>query len=218
MDIRKAKRLVRRLLAYGIARLPKGVLTDSQNFELFQSAGFHVLPVHFYSPVPDTAQLDPSLWDKPSELRGIDQNVDEQIALLHEISSLGYLDEYYRLPANSESPHLYSRNGGFGGQDGALLYSLIRKLDPTRIIEIGAGQSTLLSVLALEANGRPEARLTTIDPYPQPYLIGTDTKFELIVKKIEEVEKVKAFPRDGWSSDFAMGLFSSLTIIPKMPR
>jgi predicted O-methyltransferase YrrM len=175
------------LLARAIARLPRGVLTGEEHFELFQSAGFHATSVSFYSPVPNTKEIDPSIWDRPSELRGIDQNIDEQIGLLHELSSLGYMDEYYRLPADPLAADRYGRNGTFGGEDGAILYSLIRKLRPARVIEVGAGQSTLLSALALKANGRPDARLTAIDPFPRPYLRKTEAKFDLIAKRVEEV-------------------------------
>jgi predicted O-methyltransferase YrrM len=181
------KRFVRRWLAYGIAKVPRGVLIDQAHFEIFQSAGFHIVPVHFYSVIPNTAEIDPSIWEKASELRGIDQNVEGQSALLRELSSVGYLDEFYSLPADSAAPHLYGRNGGFGDEDGALLYSLIRKFRPARIIEIGAGQTTLLSSLALGANGVSDARLTTIDPYPPTYLMDLDANFELIAEKVENI-------------------------------
>jgi hypothetical protein len=55
------------------------------------------------------------------------------------------------------------------------------------MIEIGAGQSTLLSALALEANGRPDARHTAIDPHPQRYLRETEAKFDLVAKRVEEI-------------------------------
>jgi hypothetical protein len=182
------KQFIRRSLAHVIARLPGGVLTDEEHYEIFQSAGLHVIPVRYYSPVPNTAEIAPSMWDRPSELRGIDRNIDGQLRLLREISSLGYLNEYYHLPADSATPHRYSRDGGFGDEDGAMLYSMIRKVRPSLIIEIGAGQSTLLSALALEANNRSDARLAAIDPYPQSYLQNeTQAKFELIPKKVEDI-------------------------------
>ena len=159
---------------------------------------------------------------------GIDQNIDEQLDLLREISSLGYINEYYCLPADATAPHRYSRNGGFGGEDGAILYCLIRKLRPGRVIEIGAGQSTLLSALALEANGRPDARLTAIDPYPEPYLTETESKFELITKKVEDVpisvfEELNANDILFIDSSHAVRiggdvLFEILEILPRLKR
>src|SRR5205823_145096 len=54
-------------------------------FEAFQAEGMHVLPVHYYSPVPDTRALDDSLWTQPSEQPGIDWNETGQVALLRDV-------------------------------------------------------------------------------------------------------------------------------------
>jgi len=182
------KQIIRRTLAHGVAKLPIGILTDSNFFEIYQSAGAHITPVHFYYPIPDTAEIDPSIWQTPSQLPGIDKNIEGQLNLLREISSLGYLNEYLRLPATTTNPRQFSREGGqFRNVDGALLYCIIRKFRPARIIEIGAGASTLLSALALKANGG-SGHLTSIEPYPQSYLRElADPKYELIDKKVEQV-------------------------------
>jgi hypothetical protein len=39
-------------------------------FPLWEQHGFHVTPVHFYQPIPDTQGLPETLWDRPSELVG----------------------------------------------------------------------------------------------------------------------------------------------------
>jgi hypothetical protein len=164
------KQIIRRALAHAIAKVPLGVLCDHDFFEIYQSAGAHITLVSERSPIPNTAEIDPSIWNTPSQLPGIDRNIEGQLNLLREISSLGYLDEYRRLPATTSDPRQYSRDGGmFGQADGALLYSIIRKFRPARIIEIGAGKSTLLSALALKTNGG-SGRLISIEPYPQSYL------------------------------------------------
>ena len=41
--------------------------------------GFHVTPVHFYEPIPDTQSLPETLWSQPSELVGIDMNDSMQL-------------------------------------------------------------------------------------------------------------------------------------------
>ncbi len=181
------KQILRKALAHAIARMPKGVLIDREHFEIFQSAGVHVTPVHFYEPVPDTSQIDPALWNEPSKLVGIDKNMDGQSELLQELCSAGFIDEYHRLPANSNNPNEYSRGGSFGGADGAILYSMIRKFRPAQIIEIGGGHSSLLSLVAMNANGT-SGRITSIDPFPQPYLKRRhDTNCELIESRVEQV-------------------------------
>ena len=45
-----------------------------QIFPLWERHGFHVTPVHFYQPIPDTRSLPESLWGRPSELVGVDMN------------------------------------------------------------------------------------------------------------------------------------------------
>src|SRR5207248_1336117 len=51
-------------------------------FRLWERHGFHVTPVHFYQPIPDTRSLPDTLWDQPSKLVGIDMNDAMQLDLL----------------------------------------------------------------------------------------------------------------------------------------
>ena len=179
------KQLIRKCIAHAIAKIPIGILTGVEHADIFQKRGFHVTRNHFYQPIPNTTEIDPRIWDKPSEMVGVNSNISSQLSLLREISELGYLHEYHQLPITAPNPREYGR-GGFGPVDGALLYAMIRKLQPARVIEIGAGHSTLCSRLALRANG-DSGSLTAIDPYPPPYLKGRDgdDKFTLIENRVE---------------------------------
>lgn len=181
------KATLRKTLAGLITKVPQGIMTDHAHFDLFQSAGWHATPVHFYQPIPDTSQLPDSLWDTPSELPGIDKNMASQIQLLKEIDDSGFLKEYHDLPTAPAKVKGYSRDVGFGGPDGALLYGLIRKFQPKRIIEIGAGHSTILATLALEENGK-KYDFTTIEPFPQRFIKeNLGDSIELIPKPVEQI-------------------------------
>ena len=60
-------------------------LQSTERRELFlnwERHGFHVTPVHFYEPIPDTQSLPETLWSQPSELVGIDMNDSMQLDLL----------------------------------------------------------------------------------------------------------------------------------------
>jgi predicted O-methyltransferase YrrM len=138
--------------------------------------------VHFYSALPNTLELDHSLWDIPSEMPGIDQNIPGQVRLLNEICDAGFMDEFDEFQLEADSSE-YSRNAAFGGPDGAMLYSVIRKYKPRRMIEIGAGASTLLSCAALKKNGK-DYKFTTIDPYPAAYLSGR-SDLEILPHEVE---------------------------------
>src|SRR5215212_5609311 len=51
-------------------------------FAFWQERGFHVMPVSFYSPIPDTRALPPEVWSQRSAMPGIDLNDKVQLALL----------------------------------------------------------------------------------------------------------------------------------------
>lgn len=147
-------------------------LKDS--FSFWQKLGFHITPNHFYEPVPDTRTLGDELWQRESELVGIDMNETGQIALLREFASR-FRDEYEALPRERTAvPHqYYVNNGMFGSVDGEVLYCMIRRFKPRRIIEIGSGNSTCLSaqaVLKNEAEGGSPCELVAVEPYPSGIL------------------------------------------------
>ena len=52
-----------------------------QIFPGWERHGFHVTPVHFYQPIPDTQSLPETLWTRPSELVGINMNDAGQLDL-----------------------------------------------------------------------------------------------------------------------------------------
>jgi hypothetical protein len=51
-------------------------------FPVWERHGFHVTPVHFYQPIPDAQSLPENLWDRPSELVGIEMKDSLQLDLL----------------------------------------------------------------------------------------------------------------------------------------
>ena len=51
-------------------------------FPVWERHGFHVTPVHFYQPIPDTQSLPETLWNRPIELVAVDMNDLLQLDLL----------------------------------------------------------------------------------------------------------------------------------------
>ena len=118
------KELLRTIIALAISKLPKGILIDHRFFELYQSKGWHASPVRFNQPIPNTAELPDALWDRPSQMVGVNINIEAQSQLLRNISEK-YLKEYHQIPEEpSGSATEYTRSSGFSGIDGAILYSL----------------------------------------------------------------------------------------------
>jgi hypothetical protein len=87
-------------------------MTNKRFFRLWENKGYHVTPVHFYEPIPDTRTLKDDLWQKQSELFGIDINEEFQIKLLSLFSSK-FKEEYEGFPRNKTSvPYQYYVNNG----------------------------------------------------------------------------------------------------------
>lgn len=126
-------------------------------------------PGHFYSPiasVEEVRQRESAIFDASSAtVRGIDLNETGQLHLF------AALTEFYReqpFPQQKEAGLRYFfENGAFSYFDAIILYSMIRHLQPRRVIEIGCGYS---SCVLLDTNERffdNRIQCTFIEPYPQ---------------------------------------------------
>jgi len=173
--------------------LPSKVMRDKRFFHFWEDKGYHITPVHFYEPIPDTRTLRDDIWLKQSELIGIDINEQGQIDLLRKFSSQ-FKDEYENFPRHKTSiPYqYYIKNGQFESVDGEILYCMIRYFKPRRILEIGSGYSTCLSAQAIlrnkEADNGYECELAAIEPYPDEILkVGFPGLSKLIPEKVQEV-------------------------------
>lgn len=133
--------------------------------------GVHVLPKHYYTPIPDYSWLRRNIgaWANRSPLRGVHWDLNEQLNWLAEMCR-----PYYHEVAGL---HIYRNSQGFGPGFGPIesqvLHCVIRKLCPLRIVEIGSGASTACMVHAVtrnQAEGKPGARITCIEPYPSQAL------------------------------------------------
>lgn len=163
-----------------------------QSFPFWQRLGVHVVPNHFYQPIPDTRELSDKIWQTESKLVGININEQKQLDLLAKFAT-DFKTEYDQFPSEkTNNPHQYFVNGGaFSSVDGEILYSMIRHFKPKRVYEIGSGYSTYLSAQALlknESEGQPKAELVAIEPYPNDVLkAGFPGLTRLIQKKVQDV-------------------------------
>ena len=128
----------------------------------------HFVPAgHFYSPMPSAEDVE-ALERRPpttSPLPGIALNDEAQLTLLSELARF-----YSSMPFTAEqSPGLryWFENPSYSYGDGTLLHSMLRWLRPRRLIEVGSGYT---SALTLDTNQRfLDSRLscTFIEPYPE---------------------------------------------------
>lgn len=176
-----------------IKRVLSEILFSQRTFEFFQKFGISIVKKHFYSPIPDTKVLTEKkdLWDKETELVGIDLNVENQLYLLETIFPK-YKKEYdFPLNKTSSPYEYYINNGAFGFISAAVLHCMIRYYCPRTIIEVGSGYSTHVSARASmmnQADGEA-TKLISIEPYPNEALKkGFFGLTELISKKVEEID------------------------------
>jgi len=164
----------------------------TKGFSFLEKFGIHVLPVHYYTPIPDTRLVCKrnSLWSKELSLEGIKLNIEENITFLKTVC-LPFQQEYLSFPKEKTNNSLqyYLANGSFGFVSGQMHYCIIRYFKPKKIIEVGAGYSTLVSLKALKKNNKEEFpfEIFTIDPYPPKYLKDA-TGVNIIKKKVEEMD------------------------------
>src|SRR4029453_17238416 len=138
-------------------------------FHAWEREGFHVTPVHFYQPIPDTQTLPETLWNRPSELVGIDMNDSVQLDLLRNCFPK-FRHEYEQFPTKptGQPTRFYLNNGLFDGVDALVAYCVVRHFRPRLIMEIGGGFSSLiLGEATADNNSSP---LICIEPFPQEFL------------------------------------------------
>jgi len=184
------KRSIHRMVAHvvGFALRP-GATYDPCNFKIWERRGYHITPVHFYSPIPDTRELDEA-YPPPSSLVGIDLRTEFQLKLLEEVFPQ-YAIEYNAFPSQPADPTaFYLNNDAFNGIDPHVYYCFVRHIFSQVIIEVGSGYSTLLGFQAIQVNNT-SARLIVIDPWPRDFtsdfLRVNGRRIEYIPAKVQEV-------------------------------
>lgn len=160
--------------------------------KMLQKVGVFPIRDHYYEPIFDSRHLVRPLSDIRN-LKGIDWNIDGQLELL---KSFSFAEELKSIPLKpttkqkSKKPNFYINNGSFSFADAAYWYNLIRAKNPSRIIEIGSGNSTLLAALAITKNKHfnksYSCKHICIEPYEVPWLeqIGVT----VIREKVENVD------------------------------
>jgi hypothetical protein len=170
--------------------LPRFVHTGKLRsvFRTWERHGFHVTPVHFYQPIPDTRCLPEALWNQPSKLVGIDMNDSRQLDLLRNHFSK-FRDEYerFRTKPTADPSEFYLDNHLFDGADALVAYCMVRHFQPRLIIEVGSGFSSL--VLGKAAAKSSTSALICIEPFPRQFLRqGFPGLQSLIDKKVQDID------------------------------
>jgi hypothetical protein len=149
-----------------------GLLADMP-FEELQERGWSLQPNNWCWPLNDVPFLrrHPELWAHGHVPRGVDWDLEGQVDLIRRLS--GYSGELADVPTEPTGrPGEFAwKNGSFPPGDAYAYYGLVRDLKPRRVVEIGAGASTLVLKRALEQNG-DSAQVTLIEPNPRWRVLG----------------------------------------------
>jgi hypothetical protein len=145
---------------------------------------------HFYSPLPSREDVAAAFsrggYGPP--FPGIDLHADEQEALLHEFAAYYPEMPFPKTPTAGWRFHL--ANPSYGVYDAFVLYSMMRRLQPRRIIEVGCGYSSaaILDINDACFGGRLE--LTFVDPdlsqFRRMLLPGDPCRPVLVEKPVQD--------------------------------
>jgi predicted O-methyltransferase YrrM len=166
---------------------------------IFESGNYRFLQFaplgHFYSPIPDIKEIRAKsaiIFDRsPMQIPGIDVCREEQVELAREFV------RYYEdipFPDNKTACRFYLDNGYFSYGDAVVLYSMMRRFKPKRVIEVGSGFS---SAAMLDVNDRfynGEIDFTFIEPFPARLLSLLEKRDKerccILQKPVQEVPVV----------------------------
>lgn len=150
-------------------------------------------PGHFYSPIPDPEEVrrDESriFCTPPRHLPGIDMRETEQVALLE-----GFTGHYQSMPFGENKTsglRYYFKNPAYSYSDAILLHCMIRQTKPRRIIEVGSGYSSCVTLDTSERFFGGTIEATFIEPYPgllMSLITEEDTaKIRVIPSRLQDV-------------------------------
>lgn len=124
-----------------------------------------VPPGHFYSPIvnkEDVLSRADVLYQNKEAFDGINLEVKKQLKLVQSFRELN--------PPFTETPsskfRYYYKNNYYSYSDGLVLFGMLSKFQPRKVIEIGSGFSSALMLDFKELNPDIKIELTFVEPFP----------------------------------------------------
>lgn len=156
------------------------------------------VPIHYYSPVPDIADLKQrGVFAKKSQLKGIRFREKEQLDFLVELGKKFGEECEWPYEQTNKPEDFYLNNTSFSYGCAATLHSIIRYYRPKNVIEIGSGYSSRVISAALDKNlGEGYGcNYEIIDPYPKEITEKKLTRVNRITKERVEFVDQNIFNR-----------------------
>lgn len=149
---------------------------------------------HFYSLYPDLQELEKKkslIYSENKNVLDINLCESEQIEILHKMVEL-----YTTIPAwevlgnGKESKFRYRyKNSIFSSSDAIVLHCMLRLLKPNKLIEVGSGWSSAVSLDTNEFYMNNSIDMTFIEPYSErlKMLLKGSDNINLLTKDLQEV-------------------------------
>ena len=178
-----------------VAKLQEAASTKSQTTP--QAFSF-APPGHFYSPIPSLEDVrkreDQLFGNPPRDIFAIDLNEKAQLALLERFKP--FYDEQPFTEAKVSGHRYFFENPAYSYSDALFLYCMIRHAQPKRIIEVGSGYSSCVTLDTNELYFHDQIACTFIEPYPAllvSLLRQEDvSRIEIIARPLQDVD-IKRF-------------------------
>ncbi|WP_410587359.1 class I SAM-dependent methyltransferase [Amycolatopsis sp. lyj-23] len=141
------------------------VLQEKQAFE--EQYRTWVPPGHFYSPFASKEEIGAraaSMFDIDARPEAIDLREAEQVELFGALADLAG-DLPFTAERSDEHRYFYE-NTAYSWSDAIILHTMLRHLHPKRMIEVGSGYSTAMTLDTAD-RWLPELELTCVEPYPE---------------------------------------------------
>jgi hypothetical protein len=156
-----------------------------------------VVPGHFYSPIPDVEQLErrtDSRIAAGDSLQNIRGNEEERDAIE------GDIWRYYPQLPFSEKPvpglRYYYGNDAFSCPDAILLYTMLRRYRPRRVVEIGSGFSSALMLDIDERFLKKTVSFVFIEPFPArlvSLITEQDRRHSIVAEPVQKLSSMDLF-------------------------
>jgi predicted O-methyltransferase YrrM len=160
------------------------------NDRVFMKVGIFPVLDHYYEPLINPKKHLYKSLREDRNLPGINFNIEEQLELLDKFD---YNGELLKFPIHKQDHkfEFFYNNGSYCSGDAEYLYNIIRHFKPSKIIEIGSGNSTLMAKNAIlknkQENENYTCKHTCIEPYEQAWL--EECEIDLIRERIEFIDK-----------------------------
>ncbi len=157
-----------------VRQTAQAVANRDRAFDEYREAHRPWAPVgHFYSPFPDLDEVASgasAIWGGDvRDVPGVDLRVDEQLSLLAEMEGFASAISFCRSAeeARREGHRYWSDNPAYGDTDARFLTAILHHFRPARLIELGCGYSSAVTLDARDRFLDVGPDITFVDPFPE---------------------------------------------------